>query len=477
MDFSKRVIAALVLGAGLYAPVAQAESLADALVDAYKNSNLLEQNRALLRATDEGVAGAVAQLRPVVQFIINAETDRTIYSNGNSFDNSWSDLTATYALVTSMTLYDYGRNAIGVEVAKETVLATREALRQVEQQVLLAAVRAYIQVRVRQEVVSIRENNVKLLEQELKATQDRFDVGEVTRTDVALAQSQLSQAQAGLSQANGDLLVAREAYKAAVGHYPGQLDRTPPMPQVVKSQIEAEEIAVRTHPLVLQAQRQVTVARLNVEGAQADLGPELSATLRVTASEFTTPGNFFDPEGDQDFTFDAANANLGIQFSQTLYAGGGLSAQYRASLAQADAAGSNLLQTGVNIRQEVGNAWSQLSVSAANIEATKAQVDAATIAFEGMKEEANLGARTTIDVLDSEQDLLDARFARLSAEAERYVAAYNLLAAMGLMTVDNLKLDVPVYDPAAYYNAVRRAPSTSPQGKKLDRILKTIQQP
>ena len=94
-----------------------------------------------------------------------------------------------------------------------------------------------------------------------------------------------------------------------------------------------------------------------------------------------------------------------------------------------------------------------------------------------MREEANLGARTTIDVLNSEQDLLDARFARLQAEAERYVAAYNLLASMGLLTVDHLKLNVPVYDPAAYYNAVRRAPTSSPQGKKLDRILKTIQQP
>ncbi|QYZ71573.1 TolC family outer membrane protein [Neotabrizicola shimadae] len=471
MHFVKRVVVALSLTAGMQAPAAWAESLGDALISAYKNSNLLDQNEALLRAADEGVAAAVAQLRPIVQFVANATTDRTLYADGRSFDNNWSDLTATYAIVAQATLYDFGRNAIGVESAKETVLATREALLQIEQQVLLSAVRAYIQVRVNQEVVAIRENNVRLLSEELKATQDRFEVGEVTRTDVALAEAQLAQAQAGLSSAEGDLLVAREAYKAAVGHYPGELDRTPPMPQTASSQADAEAVALRTHPAVRQAQREATVARLAVEGARAELGPELVGTLRLGGSEFTAAND------DADLNFDGGSATFNFEFNQTLYGGGGLSAAYRAALAQLDAADSNLLQVGVEIKQDVGDAWSQLSVSGANIAATVKQVDAAQIAFEGMREEANLGARTTIDVLDAEQDLLDARFARLQAEAERYVAAYNLLASMGLLTVDHLKLNVPVYDPAAYYNAVRRAPTSSPQGKKLDRILKTIQQP
>lgn len=472
MNIAARVVAALTLAAGFHAPAASAESLADALISAYKNSNLLEQNQALLRAADENVAAAVAQLRPVLQFVANATTDRTLYANGNKFDNNWSDLSATYALVASATLYDYGRNAIGVESAKETVLATREALLQIEQNVLLAAVRAYIQMRVAQEVVSIRENNVRLLQEELKATQDRFDVGEVTRTDVALAESQLAQAQAGLSSAQGDLLVAREAYKAAIGHYPGQLDRTPTLPKTASSQDAAEDVALRTHPSVRQAQREVTVARLSVEGARAGLGPEVTGTLRLGGSEFTIAGT-----NDSDPALDSGSLSFDLQFSQTLYAGGGLSAQYRASLARFDAANSNLRQVAVNVTKEVGDAWSQLSVSSSAIDATIKQVEAAQIAFDGMREEANLGARTTIDVLNAEQDLLDARFARLQAEAERYVAAYNLLAAMGLLTVDHLKLNVPVYDPAAYYNAVRRAPTTSPQGKKLDRILKTIPQP
>lgn len=467
-----RILAALSLSAGLHASVASAESLADALASAYKNSNLLDQNEALLRAADENVAAAVAQLRPIVQFVANATSDRTLYANGQDFDANWSDLSATYALIAQATLYDFGRNAIGVESAKETVLATREALLQIEQQVLLAAVRAYIQVRVAQEVVSIRQNNVNLLAEELKATQDRFEVGEVTRTDVALAQAQLAQAEAGLSSADGDLLVARESYRAAVGHYPGSLDRTPVLPKTADNQAAAEDVALRTHPSIRQAQREVTVARLAIEGARAELGPEVTGTLRLGGSEFSIAGT-----NDADPALDAGSATFDLEFSQTLYSGGGLSAQYRAALAQFDASNSSLRQVVVDVSQDVGDAWSQLSVSAANIDATIKQVDAAQIAFEGMREEANLGARTTIDVLDAEQDLLDARFARLQAEAERYVAAYNLLAAMGLMTVDHLKLNVPVYDPAAYYNAVRRAPSTSPQGKKLDRILKTIQQP
>jgi outer membrane protein len=132
------------------------------------------------------------------------------------------------------------------------------------------------------------------------------------------------------------------------------------------------------------------------------------------------------------------------------------------------------LQQGVTVGEEVGNSWALLEVASVRIEATQQQIDAAQVAFEGVREEATLGARTTLDVLNAEQDLLDARAERLRAEAQRYVGVYNLMAAMGLLTVEHLKLGIPVYDPAAYYNAVRNAPSHSVQGKRLDRILKTI---
>jgi hypothetical protein len=131
-----------------------------------------------------------------------------------------------------------------------------------------------------------------------------------------------------------------------------------------------------------------------------------------------------------------------------------------------------LKQRGVEVAEDVGTVWSNLDVADASIDATEQQIAAAQIAFDGVREEASLGARTTLDVLDAEQDLLDARASRLSAEAQRYVGIYQLLASMGLLTVDHLGLGIPTYDPAAYYNAVRRAP-TSIQGKKLERILKS----
>lgn len=461
----RKAFMAFMLSTAFSASGASAESLADAMIAAYRHSNLMDQYQALLRAADEDVATAVASLRPVLAFVAQAGSESVE-------QEPFSDPATSIALTADLILWDYGRGQLAVEAAKQAVLATREQLVQVEQQVLLAAVQAYIEVRVREEVVSIRQNNVRLLEQELQATQDRFDVGEVTRTDLALAESQLASARAGLSTANGDLLVARESYKAATGAYPGQLDRTPPMPAMPKSQQEAVSVALRTHPDVLQAQRQVTLADVNVSRAAAEMGPNLTARATVATAP-STKSEFVDGEiVSSDYLNDTNN--ITVTYSQTIYAGGGISSAYRAALANKEAAQSNLLQTGVNVTQDVGNSWSSLSVSAASIEATIQQVNAAQIAFDGMKEEANLGSRTTIDVLDAEQDLLDANFARLEAEATRYVAAYKLLYSMGLLTADHLQLGIPTYDPAVYYNAVRNAPVTSPQGKKLDRILKSL---
>jgi outer membrane protein len=191
--------------------------------------------------------------------------------------------------------------------------------------------------------------------------------------------------------------------------------------------------------------------------AQAEMSPSIGLSGSAEQDDF----------GLNTYTF-------GLELSQTLYAGGRLAAQLRQAMAQRDQSRAALLQQGVTIGEAVGNAWALLEVARVRIEATQQQIDAAQVAFEGVREEATLGARTTLDVLNAEQDLLDARAERLRAEAQRYVGVYQLMAAMGLLTVEHLKLGIPIYDPAAYYNAVRRAPSHSVQGKRLDRILKTI---
>ena len=432
------------------APVASiAETLTDALRSAYKHSGLLEQNRALLRAADEDVAIAVSALYPVLTYAASAT-----YSNAR---NSTSGVTSTLSLNAELTLYDGGRNRRAIDAQKETVLATREALISVEQQVLLRAVSAYMSVIRAAEFVALRENNVRLITQELRAARDRFDVGEITKTDVSIAEARLASARSGLAAEQGTFARAREEYLAAVGHYPGRLGNPPAAPMAAKTLDGAKAIALRRHPDVRQQQRLVTVAEINVDRALREGDP----TLKLGASAgVNARGN--------------PNHSATLTLSGPLYNGGRLSALYRQAIARKDAARAGLHVTSHAIRQGVANAWANLLVARASRDAGKRQVLAQRTAFRGVREEANLGSRTTLDVLNAEQELLDAQATQISAVTDEYVASYQLLASMGLLTAEHLKLGIKTYDPTAYYNAVKDAPLISEQGKKLDRIIKGL---
>lgn len=453
------LLLAAVAGIGFVAaPMAlRAETLADAMVAAYRNSNLLEQNRATLRAADEDVADAVASLRPVIQWIANAGYVRNPAAEASS-SGPTDRLSATLQLQGQMTLYDFGRNQLGIEIAKEAVLATRQALVNVEQTVLLSTVQAYADVKSASEQVAINQNSVRVIGEELKAAQDRFEVGEVTRTDVSLAEAQLAAARAGLAAAQGNLSAAREAYKAVTGHYPSALAPLPGAPKLPGSLDQARATGLRLHPGIRQSQHQVTIADLGVNLAGKNRLPVISGSITTTVPE----------DSSNDY------ASVGIQASQTIYSGGALSAAHRKAIANRDAARAALGNVSSQVAEAVANAWAGIEVRRAQIRAYDEQIQAATIAYQGVREEAMLGARTTLDVLDAEQDLLDARASRIDAEAALQVAYYQLLSAMGLLTVENLNLGIPTYDPAAYYNAVRNAPYTSTQGKSLDRVLQAI---
>ena len=456
----KRYLAAGAATAALvaFAPAAQSETLADALIAAYRHSHLLDQNRALLRAADEDVATAVAALRPVITFVANA------YHQDRRFAHSKAETeidTNSISLSAELVLLDFGRRDASIKAAKEAVLATRAGLVGVEQSVLLDTVQAYVNVRLAQAIVDLRRNNTRVIGEELKASQDRFDVGEVTRTDVAQAESALGAARAQLASAEGDLLVQREAYKAMTGAYPGKLAAVPAAPRLPKSLDEAVAIAMRNHPNLISAQHSVKAAELNVELAKANMRPQIGVTAEV-GSELTNSSS------DYDY------GSVGISASQTIYAGGRLTALMRRAYAGQEAEKAALLNTTVSVEQSVANAWSSLQVLGAQIAANTAQIEAAQTAFDGVREEAKLGARTTLDVLDAEQDLLDARAARFESEANRYYASYALLAAMGQLTVEKLNLGIPTYDVATYYNVVKEAPAMSFQGEALDRVLKSL---
>lgn len=441
---------------------AQAESLAGALAGAYRNSGLLEQNRAVLRAADEDVATAVSLLRPVIDFsssvarnYSDTRTATTVTTTGTS--------ALSLSVTLSLLLFDNGVSDLSKQAAKETVLATRAALLSVEQDVLLRAVAAYMNVIRETEVVALRENNVRVITQELRAAQDRFEVGEVTRTDVALAESRLAEARANLAAAQGNLINQQAEYLAAVGNRPAGLTPPPGLPTPPASIDAARAVALRNHPSVIQLQHGVAAAELAVLRAEAGMGPTVRLNGSVGVSERL--GN----------PVTTNSSSLGLVLNQRIYQGGALAASLRKAMAQRDSTRAQLMVVQDAVGQAASNAFVRLEVARATIEATDRRIAAAQVAFRGVREEAALGARTTLDVLDAEQELLDAQGARISAQAELYVAAYQLLSAQGLLSAQRLGLGVQVYDPAAYYNMVQGAPAfRSEQGRKLDRVLRKL---
>jgi outer membrane protein len=441
---------------------AQAETLAQTLVSAYEHSGLLEQNRALLRAADESVAQAVSRLRP----IINWSTDITrTFGNTRTSGATRGVATTDFNLGISLDLllYDFGRTRLQVDAAKETVLATRQTLRSIEQLVLLRAVTAFMNVRRTAELVAVRQSNLRLLREELRAAQDRFEVGEVTRTDVALAEARLASARAGLAAAQGEAARAIEEFRAAVGRKPGNLQPPGALPRLSGDIDGAKAIAVRNHPDILKARHDVASAELTVSAAEAAMRPTLNLSTRLGSRDELGAGDF------------SRTGSVGLVVTGPIYQGGLLSSAVRQAMAQRDALRGALHEVRHGVVQDVGNAYAILLAAQASRQAGLEQVRAARVAFRGIREEAQLGARTTLDVLDSEQELLDAQATAIAAEADLYIAAYTVLEAIGELTAEDLRLNVQTYDPEAYYNLVKDAPvPLSKQGQQLERVLRAL---
>ncbi len=445
-----RFFFALLFVCGGAATNATAQSLSDALVTTYKNSGLIEQNRAVLRAADEDVAQAVAELRPVLNWSASLN-----YQDPSQRD----DVTGVLGLSADMLLYDFGRSQLGIDAAKETVLATRETLVDAENTTLFNAVRTYVGVQRAQAFVELRENNVRLLTEQLRATRDRFEVGEVTRTDISLAEARLAAARSGLAAEQGGLAQAREAYRAVVGEYPGGLAPRPAPPAIPGSKAEAIAVARERNPSLKRIQHQVKAAELLLQSASMARRPTLNATGSLSV----------DDDGND-------SRSLGLSLSGPIYQGGAISSRTRQARARRDEARALLYSTGLQVDQEIGNAYANLAVAIASVDAFDRQVRASELALRGVREEFQLGARTTLDVLDQEQEVLDARTNRVAAQSDRYVAIYEVLNAVGLLTAEHLGLNVPIYDPAGYYNAVQNAPLRTPskQGAALDRVMRSL---
>lgn len=432
---------------------ARAESLTDTFIQAYRNSPLLEQQRLLLRALDEDVAVAVSALRPTINgraSVSKTLTESRPTSTGGSL-----------SLILDYTLVDGGQRLFRIGAAKEAVLASRYRLIQQEQQILLNAAEAYLGLLQALRNVDLRESNLRLLEQQLRAARDRFEVGEVTRTDVTIAEARLASAQSLLANARGQVDIQREIYRLVTGSLPtGRLLPPPASPQIPPTVERAQALALQIHPLIIGLQHEVVAATLIADAAEADRLPSIGLSASVGQSRNTVGSS--------------ASGTLSIDGTIPIYNGGRLSALNRRAIANAQATRAELAQQARTITNGVGQAWALLQIARAQIIASRQQVLSAQLAFEGFREEALLGARTTLDVLDAEQELLDARTSALQAEIDAQLAVYQVLTAVGLMTTDHLGLAVERYDPTAYYNAVSNAPAVSPseQGGRLDGVLR-----
>jgi len=438
--------AALAIAAASAGPIS-AETIRNAFAAAYRNSHLLDQNRALVRVRDEDVVRASAALRPILNFIASAN-----YRDPTTLTDSF---TTTLSLTLDLLVYDFGASRARIEAAKETVLAVREQLRGIENQVLLDAATAYLNLRRDMQRVEVSESNVRLIMQELRAAKDRFEVGEVTRTDVSQAEARLAQARSNLAAARGQFEISRAVYEAAIGHKPGTVSLPASLPALPKSLADAKARARAHSPSIGAVQHNVRANELLLAAAEAGRKPQVALGAQLAHNSSS---------GD--------STSIGLQMTMPIYQGGQLSSAIRQARANVEGARAQLLQAAVTSDQSVANAWANLRIARAQVEASDRQIEAARLAFEGVREEAALGARTTLDVLNAEQDLLDARLARINAESQAYQAAYALLAAMGTLTAKDLGLPVEIYDPASNYRAVTGTAVQSTRGARLDRVMK-----
>ncbi|HEX5182697.1 MAG TPA: TolC family outer membrane protein [Allosphingosinicella sp.] len=440
-------VAALLAGGG----AAGAETLRDALVQTYKSNPTLNAERANVRTLDEGVAIAKAQGRP--QLIGNVGLNQNVLST-----NTTGGRTLSAGVGVSYPLFNGGRVRNSVRAANERVAAGRETLRGTEGDVFVQAVTAYMDVIRDRTVVTLNENEVKVLETNLQATRDQFEVGDLTRTDVAQSEARLALARSNLAAAQGRLRGSEETYREVIGALPGDLDPPDPLPPLPTTPDQAVDTALDRNPDLASVNAQIRAAGLDVSVARAGRLPTLSASSSASYNNFLGTANqqFGAPAG-VNLPQTQTVAVVGVTASIPLYQGGLTGAQVR----QAQSIQSQLLEQGVQIeRQVVANvraAFASYQAAQQAIAANQVAVSADTLALEGARAEQSVGTRTVLDVLNAEQELLNSQVALVTARHDAYVAGFSLLNAMGEAQAQDLNLDGgALYNPVANYRRVAR---------------------
>jgi outer membrane protein len=433
------VLAALVSAA----PVG-AETLREALALAYRTNPRLDAERARLRATDEEVPRAKSGYRPRASANADTGYQRVESQPGNSSDGRGG--TSGYSLQLQQSIFSGFRTVNGVREAEANVRAGRENLRNVEQQILLEAATAYADVLRDQALVRLRENNVGVLTRDLQAAEARRAVREVTRTDVAQAQARRARAVSQLDLARSNLRTSRAVYERVIGRPPHGLSEPAVPARLLPMNVEdVMKIAEKEHPNIVSALYRERSARHGVDKVWGELLPE----VRVEASY----GSRFNPSRSIE---EQDSAQITGRLSVPLYEGGETQARVRAAKHGHVARLQEIEQARSETQALAITAWSRLQAARAQLQSDRVGVEAARIALEGTREEERVGQRTLLDVLNAEQELLDAEVNQVVTRRELIVASFGMLGAIGRLNADELRLSDAVYDPDVHYQEVER---------------------
>ncbi len=462
------VIAFLVIA--VFGRPAHAETLEQALSDAYLINPVLNAERARLRATDEQVALAKSGLRPFISGsadtnFVNQNSDVKQARKQNNFldlgplgqipiDTGGSSGGATsdgithpggYSVQLTQPLFEGFQNLNAIRQAKSTVQAARESLRTVEQTVLLDATTAYVNVVRDTAIVKLRENDVTVLTEQLKATRDRFDVGEVTRTDVAQAEARRSEALATLAAAQANLKTSRAAYEQIIGHPPGNLATPPSIKHLLPGNIDtAMTLGDGENPIILAAVYQEEASLYAVEQIMGELLPQVTLEAQ------------YEKRFDQSQTLrELETTTVTGRVNVPFYQGGGVSARVRQAKETNNQLKKEVEDARLRVHADVIANWGILQSSGPAITSAQSAVDANKIALTGVREEEKVGQRTTLDVLDAVRELLNSQIGLVTALRDRVVAEYSLYSAIGRMDAQTLGLPVPYYDPIEHYDIVK----------------------
>jgi len=446
--------------AGAFAAPACAETLADAIALAYDSNPTLQAQRATQRALDENYVQARSGWRPQVSLSASATYSELRTPGGAQIVDTNNDgipdtlasgiretNSGNAALSFSQPIWTGGRTAAAVTAAQADIMAGRENLRRIEAQILGTVIQAYADVRRDQQGLAIRAKNVEVLQRQLEESQARFDVGEITRTDVAQSQSRLAAAQAQYQSAVAQLATSRANYAAVVGQNPGELAPEPSLAYLLPGNVDdAFTVAEQNSPLLRAQQFTEQASRARVAGARAERMPTLSVQGRL---------NYSGPADPLDTDLYSRGVTAAAVISVPLFTGGLTSSRVRQSVERNNVDKINIETQRRAVLQTITQFWNQLVAARANIGSTAEQVRAAAIAAEGTRQEQQVGLRTTLDVLNAEQELRAAELAQVSAARDEYVAASTVLGAMGRLEGKNLIPSVAQYDSKANFRKIR----------------------